>query len=100
MKSYRFLMPSSMSFFLLLVTAVIILLPRVAGAQVYLYGRTGFLTGGGPSAIALGDFNGDNRLDLAVTNSADNTVSILLGASRGTFKPTSIMPLVTCRSES
>jgi|CZKY01.1.fsa_nt_gi hypothetical protein len=28
--------------------------------------------------VAVGDFNGDGRLDLAVTNSSDNTVSILL----------------------
>jgi hypothetical protein len=34
--------------------------------------------GNDPQAVAVGDFNGDGRLDLAVTNSSDNTVSILL----------------------
>jgi hypothetical protein len=37
-----------------------------------------FPTGSYPLYAAAGDFNGDGRLDLAVTNSGDNTVSILL----------------------
>lgn len=37
------------------------------------------------SAIAIGDFNGDGNLDLAVTNSNDGNVSILLGNGDGTF---------------
>jgi type II secretory pathway component GspD/PulD (secretin) len=46
-----------------------------------------------PKAIAVSDFNGDKRPDLAVTNSADSTVSILLQntalttAALGTFLP-------------
>jgi hypothetical protein len=43
-------------------------------------------TGNSPSAIAVGDFNGDGKLDLAIVNSADNTVSILLGNGDGTFQ--------------
>ncbi len=35
-------------------------------------------TGKKPSAITTGDFNGDEKLDLAITNAANNTVSILL----------------------
>ncbi len=34
-----------------------------------------------------GDFNGDGRTDLAVTNETDNTVSVLLGNGDGTFQP-------------
>src|SRR5262249_14539320 len=38
-----------------------------------------------PIAIAVGDFNGDGVLDLAVVNSGDNNISILLGNGDGTF---------------
>ncbi len=34
--------------------------------------------GNGPVSVAVGDFNGDGRLDIAVANYTDNTVSILL----------------------
>jgi len=37
-----------------------------------------YAVGGGPSAITAADFNGDGKLDLAVVNSMDNAVSILL----------------------
>ena len=39
----------------------------------------------GPSSVAAGDFNGDGKLDLAVTDFRDNTVSILLGDGTGNF---------------
>ncbi len=37
-------------------------------------------------SIVAGDFNGDGRLDLAVPNQSDNTVSVLLGDGDGTFQ--------------
>ena len=40
-----------------------------------------------PEAIAIGDFNGDGRLDLAVADTGTGTVSILLGNGDGTFQP-------------
>jgi hypothetical protein len=40
-----------------------------------------------PEAIAVGDFNGDGRLDLAVVNEGDSTVAILMGNGDGTFQP-------------
>jgi hypothetical protein len=36
--------------------------------------------------VALGDFNGDGKLDLAVTNPSTDQVSILLGNGDGTFQ--------------
>jgi hypothetical protein len=41
-----------------------------------------------PSAVAVGDFNGDGIPDLAVTNQASNTATIFLGNGDGTFTAT------------
>jgi len=38
-----------------------------------------------PLQLAMGDFNGDKKLDLAVVNSGSGSVSILLGNGDGTF---------------
>jgi murein DD-endopeptidase MepM/ murein hydrolase activator NlpD len=43
--------------------------------------------GSSPFFVAVGDFNGDRKVDLAVTNSGDGTVTILLGNGNGTFTP-------------
>jgi hypothetical protein len=42
-------------------------------------------TGGGPTSIAVGDFNGDGKLDMAVVNSSTSTVTLLLGNGEGLF---------------
>jgi hypothetical protein len=36
--------------------------------------------------VAVGDFNGDGRRDLAVANEGSNNVSVLLGNGDGTFQ--------------
>ncbi len=41
--------------------------------------------GRSPSAVVVADFNNDGFLDIAVTNSVDNSVSIFRGAGDGTF---------------
>ena len=38
-------------------------------------------------AVALGDFNGDGKLDIAITNLLNPNVSILLGNGDGSFQP-------------
>ncbi|HEY6293675.1 MAG TPA: choice-of-anchor D domain-containing protein, partial [Terriglobia bacterium] len=45
-----------------------------------------YATGQVPVRIAIGDFNGDGKLDLAVVNQLASTVSILLGNGNGTFQ--------------
>jgi hypothetical protein len=44
------------------------------------------------SAVAAGDFNGDGRQDIAVTDSVLNVVTVLLGNGDGTFKFTQSLP--------
>lgn len=52
-----------------------------------------FATGTDPTAIAVGDFNGDGKLDVAVANRASNSISILLGNGDGTLQPASTIVL-------
>lgn len=75
---------SSRLFILLLVFAA---LSGMVLAQTYLYSRAGLGVGNKPSGIALADLNGDGRLDVAVANESDNSVSVVLSRSDGSFAP-------------
>jgi hypothetical protein len=44
-------------------------------------------TGVGAQSLALGDFNGDGKLDLIAADTASNTLSVLFGNGDGTFQP-------------
>ena len=44
------------------------------------------LPGTAPFSVATADFNGDGKLDMAVTNGGSNKISILLGNGDGTFQ--------------
>ena len=48
--------------------------------------------GTSPSSVAIADFNADNKLDLAVANSGDSTLSVLLGAGTGSFTAIPTLP--------
>lgn len=54
-------------------------------AKTYIFGRSDFAAGNFPTSIAVADINGDGLTDVMVTNSGDNTVSVLLRRSDGTF---------------
>jgi hypothetical protein len=51
--------------------------------------------GGAPTSIAVGDYNVDGRLDLAVTDRTDNAVSVLLNLGGGLFGPNFELPVGT-----
>jgi hypothetical protein len=63
----------------------LLLFPLLLWAQFAPY--VDYPAGHVPFGVVVGDFNGDGKLDVAVTNNADNTVSILLGNGDGTFQP-------------
>ena len=59
-----------------------------------------FSVGTAPISVAVGDFNGDGELDLAIANEGPNTVTVLLGTGTGGFTtapgspfPAGILPL-------
>jgi hypothetical protein len=45
-----------------------------------------YVVGDSPTSVAVGDFNGDGIVDLAVSDTAGNQVSVLLGKGDGTFE--------------
>ena len=47
--------------------------------------KTDYPTGGTPYSVALGDLNGDGRIDIITANITANSVSVLVGTGTGTF---------------
>src|SRR5258707_1046700 len=64
-----------------------LLKPEAAVQPVSFGPKTDFGTGDFPFSVAVGDFNGDGKFDLAVANVSSNTVSILWGTGPGPFGP-------------
>jgi hypothetical protein len=60
---------------------VSVLLNRTTSGTISFVPQETFAVGGRPYSVAVGDFNGDGRPDLVITNSADNTVSVLLNTT-------------------
>lgn len=59
----------------------------VVPASAVTFSASTVATGQYPEGIVAADFNGDGKIDLAVANGGDGTVSILLGNGDGTFAP-------------
>src|SRR5207245_2470349 len=74
----------------LLVGAALLFLstfPDPAPAQtVSFIARRDFAAGRSPDSVAVGDFNGDGKLDLAVADLVSSDVSVLLGNGGGSCK--------------
>lgn len=51
--------------------------------------------GGGPQMLAIGDFNGDGKPDVAVPNQASNTISVLLNQTEPGSMSASLAPGAT-----
>ena len=51
-----------------------------------------------PTAVAMGDFNGDGKLDFVVVNGGDNTLWIYFGKGDGTFQLPIIIPVTLGKS--
>jgi hypothetical protein len=54
-----------------------------------------FAVEAGPASVAIGDLDGNGNLDLAVANTNDNNVSVLLGDGTGSFAPQANSPFTT-----
>jgi hypothetical protein len=66
--------------------------PAAAPSPCFFAPQVRYAVGRQPYAVAVGDFNGDGKPDLAVSNIADNTISILMGQGGGTFGPAVAVP--------
>src|SRR5215213_3527617 len=90
---WRYSMASSAKVLVPLLGAALLALPIAPWASTPLLAQviacftpsTNFPVGARPRAVAVGDFNGDGRFDLAVANFTSNNVSILLGTGTGSF---------------
>src|SRR2546426_245451 len=58
----------------------------VVGEAVSFRAGMAFVVGNDPVSVAVGDFNGDGKPDLAVANYDSTTVQVLLGNGDGTFR--------------
>lgn len=55
--------------------------------QITFKARADYPTGNSPTSVTASDFNGDNKIDLAVTDRNTNIVSIYNGTGLGSFGP-------------
>ncbi len=71
--------------YLIVLLAASLLPVTLQARDSYLFDKLVLDTGSQPTAIAVGDFNRDGRLDIVTANQLGNNVSVLLGKADGTF---------------
>src|SRR6267378_2390981 len=79
----------SLFLFVAVISFFLLVFPDLTSAQTPLFSpqtKYGAASKNGPSGIAVGDFNGDGKADLAVVNFGDWNVYVLLGNGDGTFQ--------------
>src|ERR1700683_4293496 len=67
--------------------SILLALSAAANAQFTPAPGSPFPVGSLPQFVAMGDFNGDGKLDLATANYEADTITVLLGDGRGGFTP-------------
>ncbi len=73
--------------FIVAISIFLLLLGKPANlAAIEFAAAKSYPVGTNPQAIAVGDFNGDGKPDLAVANFGSNNVSVLINNGDGTFK--------------
>ena len=70
----------------LLFVAAAVLVPASSWAAVGFEPKQDFTAGEGPASVAVGDFDSDDRPDLAVANRNSGNVSVLRGDGTGSFE--------------
>ena len=71
---------------LLMAVVVALSVTSALAAGVSFSAPVSYPVGIGPTSVAVGDFNGDGRLDMAVANGGSSNISILMGNGDGTFQ--------------
>jgi len=70
-----------------------------AAVSSTVFARTDFAVGKAPVAVVTQDFNNDSKLDLAVVNQADSSISILFNNDNGNFTAPAGSPIVLGANE-
>ena len=79
----------------LMLSLFLLVLPASARAGEF-QNHVDYTTGIDPASVAVGDFNGDGKIDVVTGNYDEDTESILLGNGDGTFQQQLVFPSGSC----